>query len=222
LQRLAVTIAAGSCHPAIQLFNIIRNTVMRMFNKAAPADTIEPGQDFQEARQRFEESRLHRRQLAAELAGAEMALGLADTRDVSKVSRVVLEKTQVYLKGRTLSADRIRRDIDDLGIQLAQANEAHQEAKVAWEQVRSAERARLVEVVRPRHEVAVGKIAALVEQLSLAVDQERSVRAELQVVGGTDHLPDAGREFGTLGDADSALSRWNRRLLAAGGLSYAG
>jgi hypothetical protein len=74
----------------------------------------------------------------------------------------------------------------------------------------------LAAALKPSHQSACLRIAKCVEQLSVAVEEERAVRSKLLELGCPDALPDAGHEFGTLAEFHSTLSAWNRRMLQAG------
>ena len=102
--------------------------------------------------------------------------------------------------------------------QVADAADQHLAEAEAWRVALEAEQGRLAVLCRPKHAAAVRQIARAVEMLSAAVQTERDVRAGLAEVGAAHALPDAGFEFGTLGDFHSLVSTWtpDRPLVGRG------
>jgi hypothetical protein len=176
--------------------------------------------EFEAAKARWEKVSAARRALRDRLDGAKAALVLADYRPGpgEYLSPVLEDKARRYLDGRRPDRDRLAREIAELDAELADAATTYSVEAVAWKLAVENEARRRAEAVRPRHKAAIRKIAQLVEQLSLAVEAERAVRAELAEVGSTGALPDASREFGSLNEFNSLLSSWNRQMLAEGAL----
>jgi hypothetical protein len=175
--------------------------------------------EFEAAKARWGAVRRERQELKARLDGAKAALVFAENPPSRGdfVSPVLASRAQAYLAGRQPNADRLRREILDLDDELAQTATRYSIEATSWRLALEAEAARRAEQVRPRHRAAVKRIAQLVEQLSLAVEAERAIRAELAEVGSS-ALPDASRELGSLNEFNSVLSSWNRRMLAEGAL----
>ena len=121
------------------------------------------------------------------------------------VSPVLEAKAREHLAGRKPNAELLRREVVLLEDELAQAAASYSIESAAWRMAVEDEARRRAELVRPRHQAAVKRIGQLVEQLSLAVQAERAIRAELTEVG-SHALPDAGREFGVLSEYGSLLS----------------
>lgn len=179
-----------------------------------------PASDFELAQAEWAAARAKRRALVASMDGASAALGLIENPpgDGEVRSPIIAERAATYLAGRTMPAHRIRRDIEVLQDQLADAATAHQEAAERWRRAAAAEAGRIVEAVRPRHLKAVRAIATAVKALSTAVAAERAVRAELADQGAAafTSLADAGVEFGTLAEGQSLLTRWTQRVTTQG------
>jgi hypothetical protein len=173
---------------------------------------------FEAAKIRWQAVSAARRSLKARLDGAKAALGFVEN-PPSKgdvVSPVLAEKAQAYLGGRVPNKELLRREILGLDDVLDQMATAYSIEAASWKLALEDEARRRAEALRPKHRAAVRKIAATVEALSAAVEQEREVRRELGEVGALGALPDAGHEFGTLAEYSSKLSTWNRRVLSAG------
>jgi hypothetical protein len=172
---------------------------------------------FEVARARWEAVRRARQELKARLAGVRAALGFAENPpgkgDV--ISPVLAERARAYLAGRKPNAELLRREILALEDEIAQAATSYSIEATSWKLALEAEARRRVEALRPRHRATVRKIAAAVEALSAAVEQERGIRRELGEVGSS-ALVDASYEFGSLAEYGSLVSTWNRRLLQAG------
>jgi hypothetical protein len=176
--------------------------------------------EFEAAQARWAEISAARRALRDKLDGCKAALAFADHRPGpgEHFSPLLEERALRYLAGRQPNRDRLIREVAELEDEQAQQAATYSVESVAWKLALENETRRRAEALRPRHRAAVKKIAQLVEQLSLAVEAERAVRAELAEVGGNGALPDAGREFGSLHEYNSALGSWNRRMVAEGAL----
>lgn len=176
--------------------------------------------DFEMAQAEWTAAREKRRTLLNRLDGAKLALALAEHPPIDGEVRspVIVERASAYLAGRTLSAHRIRREIEDLQDEIDTAAAEHQEHAERWRRAAGAEASRLADAIRPRHLKAVRAIGAAVEALSAAVEAERAVRNELadKGVAAFTSLPDASVEFGTLAEAHSPLTRWTQRVTALG------
>jgi hypothetical protein len=186
-------------------------TRLRVVNKVS---------EFEQTRARWAEVSAARRALKDRVDGCRAALAFADHRPSpgEHFSPVLEDRARRYLDGRTPDRDRLVRQLSELEAEMADAATVFALESAAWRTALEAEADRRAAALRPRHKAAVRRIAQLVEQLSLAVEAERAVRAELAEVGGNGALPDAGREFGSLHEYGSTLSSWNRRMLAEGAL----
>jgi hypothetical protein len=176
---------------------------------------------FAAAKRRWQLAADERRQLKARLDGATAALALAVSPPGAgdHPSPRLIEMANAYLGDRrSATADALRAEVIALDDQLGRAATAYSIERVAWEAAVADEARRLAEELKPAHKTACRKIAAAVESLSAAVEQERKVRAKLAELGWSNALVNAGKEFGTLTEFHSLLSTWNRRLLAAGAL----
>jgi ClpP class serine protease len=191
---------------------------LRALLRAVPAKPEEPA-DFAAARERWNAASARRRELVDKLGGAKAALALLDREEgAPALGPRLTEAAERFLGSRVLSARQLRREIEAAEDALDAAAPGHGREAAAWREAQSAEAARRLRDLAPRHRAAVKRIAGLVEQLSAAVEAERAVRAELSEVGGTGALPDASHEFGSLNEYGSTLSSWNRRVLAVGAL----
>ena len=173
---------------------------------------------FEAAKARWAEVSAERRALKDKLDGCRSALVLADHKPGrgEYMSSVVEDRARRFLDGRLPNRELLARQVVELEDALAQQAESYSVEAAAWRAAVEAESARRAEALRPRHRAACRRIAQLVEQLSLAVEAERAVRAELAEIGAGGALPDGSRELGSLAEYGSTLSAWNRRLLHEG------
>jgi hypothetical protein len=195
--------------------------VLRALRAVPDPETASPARtsaEFAAARRRWEGAAQERRALKARFDGAQAALALAlnpPSMDDHPSPRLI-EMANAYLGGRrSATVNALRREIVDLDDQLTRAATTYSLERASWHAAVEGEARRLAEELRPAHKAACRKIAAAVESLSAAVEQERKIRAKLAELGCSNALVDAGQEFGTLSEFNSLLSTWNRRLLAA-------
>ena len=190
--------------------------------RAVP-DTESPAEssssDFVAARRRWEKAGAERRELKLKHDGAQAALQLAlnpPGKDDHPSPRLI-ELANAYLAGRrSASVPSLQAEIIEIDDQLRRAVTAYTLEKLAWEQAVADEARRLATELKPAHGQACRKIAAAVESLSAAVEEEHKVRTKFAELGCSNALVDAGKEFGTLTEFNSLVSVWNRRLLASG------
>jgi hypothetical protein len=189
---------------------------LRALRGAAPTPS-----PFDQARARWRAASARRRALLAQLDGCRAALDLALNPRGDKeapASLVIAETVRRFLDGRTLSTRQLERELERLEDEVAAGAAEHHAEAEAWRGALSAEAARKVAELTPRHRAAVLKIAKAVEALSVAVEAERAVRRELaeSELGAHASLPDGSHEFGSLHDYNSLLSAWSRRVRTLG------
>ena len=176
---------------------------------------------FEQARVRWEAVRRERQELKARIAGARAALGFAESppNQGDVVSPVLAEKAQAYLGGRKPNAERLRREIEDLADEQAQAAERYGREAEVWRTALADEARRRAEAVQPKLKALVRALARSVQRVSDDVEALRSLQGQLAEVGEVASLPDLGLEiFGTLSEFNSPVSNWNRRVLQSGAL----
>jgi hypothetical protein len=173
--------------------------------------------EFEQARARWAAAAAARRALKERLDGCRAALQYADHRPApgEHFAPVLEDRARRYLAGRAPDRDRLARQLAELEYELKESAATYSIESASWKLAVENEAARRAAALKPKHAVAIRKIAAAVEALSAAVEQEREIRRELGEVGGT-ALVDAGYELGSLADFNLPLSVWNRRMLQAG------
>jgi hypothetical protein len=126
----------------------------------------------------------------------------------------VAERTARFLGGRKADPDRIAQEVRALQLEIRDSEEGYRREAEAWRRALSAEQARRREEAWPAVRSAAARVARLVEALSREVADARAAQAKLAEVGAA--VPDIGREFGSLSEYYSAVSTWNKRMLAEG------
>ena len=140
-----------------------------------PCFTLLHENDFEQARERWQQATAARRELQTQLAGAQAALALKENpaSDGEQRSPVVEAKAEAYLNGHRADPDRLRREIRELQDRVIDGADRQMAESAAWQQALEAEQHRLAELCRPKHSAAVRQIASAVEMLSAAVQTER-------------------------------------------------
>jgi hypothetical protein len=105
-------------------------------------------------------------------------------------------------------------EVRALGAEVADGADRHAAERAAWEKALGRERACLAAQLLPARRAAAARIGKLVEALSREIADARAAQTGLAELGVL--AVDPGYAIGSLAEHDSALSRWNRCVLAEG------
>ena len=182
--------------------------------KRKAAEPAEPVlSEYQTAKARWAEIDGKFRELVEREEGIKLAVSLAKSPDEKRVPQHLRDRAAPFMKlaqGRMFKRTRVLEALEDEILELAPKRAEESEL---WQQARRAETSRIALELQPRHRAAVKKIAALIENLSRAMEVESDVRAELARTAPepeSGYLPNCigGLNFGMLSEWGSPASQW--------------
>lgn len=179
--------------------------------KTKPAEPVLS--DFATARARWAEIDGKFRELVEREEGIRLAVSLARSPDEKRVPQHLRDKAAPFMKlaqGRKFKLTRVLEALED---EIAELTPKRAEESDLWQAARRYETSRIARELQPRHRVAVKKVAKAIEALSLAMEEEMAVRAELTRTAPepeSAYLPNCvgGLNLGTLTEWGSPVSQW--------------
>lgn len=187
--------------------------------RKSTAATSEPPAEFRLAQERWTRVRQERRERAERLQAGRHAISMwryAWGDDEPKPVRAIEQAAEFTASLGLRKPERpdVEAAVRQLEREARDADDAYEVEADAWQRALGVERRRQIDVVRPQLRERAHRIARLVEVLSAEIEAGRALVEPLRKLGGDP--PDVGAEIGALVDWNSALSKWNRKMLELG------
>lgn len=181
----------------------------------AKQQQVESG--FEAARRRYEQRTLPYLTMLEEERALAIAISLAANyqdadADRCAAARVIAAK---YRKIAERQPEEARRRLEQIRYDIEEAAPQYRAEVDAWNAAKRDETNRIARELVPAHRAAVEAIGKAFEELSQAIESERTVRAELvrrAPEPASALLPDASPAIGVLAEWDSAPSTWARKI----------
>ncbi len=177
--------------------------------------------DFEAAEARWAEVDAKRRGLVERQDGMELALNYARNGVDKRVPEAIRAKADPYNNLADRNPRKLAREIDDIAHEIADSNVEYGAVRERWQAASRRKTAQIAIKLQPRHREAVKAIAAALEALSSALEQESDIRSELTQTAPeatSAYLPNCSGflNFGSLADWNSPASQWARHMRKMG------
>ena len=189
-----------------------------MLKLQAPADQAQPA-DYQATIAALATAKAKYEAQAATVQAMSFALSLTmnEAWDSDRVAVGLREAARPYRKAAEKRPDKLRSNILDAEIALAEARPDYVDTLEAVQAAHRAETDRLALLLAPEHRKATARVVKAMEALSAAIADERAVRARLAVTAPLQvsaFLPDTTGALGVgeIAETDSPAWRWAHEL----------